>query len=122
MRIWVTNYRDETLDEMLRLEGRGNAAFHAKCAFCKRPDPLFRCARQTCLGPGMYCEVCIVDIHRQLPTHMVEMWSGEFFIPMPLNELAVEARVQLGHVPGTYCPKATSAHKDFVIMDTLGIR
>jgi hypothetical protein len=29
--------------------------------------------------------------------------------------------VQLGHVPGTYCPKATKAHKDFIVIDILGI-
>ncbi|KAJ7063016.1 hypothetical protein B0H15DRAFT_794725 [Mycena belliarum] len=120
--VWVRDFRDETLDEMLRGEGRGSPDLCAKCAGCQKLDPLFRCARQTCLGPGMYCEDCIVGMHRQLPTHMVEMWTGEFFIPMPLNELTVEARVQLGHLPGTYCPRATPAHKDFVILDTLGIR
>ncbi|KAJ7075035.1 hypothetical protein B0H15DRAFT_792355 [Mycena belliarum] len=122
MKVWVTEFRDETLDEMLRGEGRGAPEFYAKCGTCQKPDPLWRCARQTCLGPAMYCEDCIVKMHSQLPTHMVEMWSGGFFIPMPLNELAVEARIQLGHMPGTYCPKARFAHKDFVIIDTLGIR
>ncbi|KAJ7075464.1 hypothetical protein B0H15DRAFT_791789 [Mycena belliarum] len=121
MSVWAREFRDETLDEMLRGEGRGAPEFYAKCGACKKPDPLFRCARQTCIGPAMYCEDCIVSMHRQLPTHMVEMWSGEFYIPMPMNELQVEARMQLGHAPGTYCPKATSAHRDFVIMDTLGI-
>jgi hypothetical protein len=39
-----------------------------------------------------------------------------------LYELSIDARLQLGHAPGTYCPKATKAHKDFVIIDTLGVR
>ncbi|KAJ7430009.1 hypothetical protein B0H11DRAFT_1765883 [Mycena galericulata] len=122
MKVFVTNYRDETLDEMLRGEGRGSANFYQKCGECKASDPRFRCARQTCMGPAMYCEPCIVELHRQLPTHMIEEWTGEFFVPKTLDELEVEARIQLGHAPGTYCPKAEKAHKDFVIIDTLGIR
>ncbi|KAJ7458371.1 hypothetical protein B0H11DRAFT_1737827 [Mycena galericulata] len=122
MKVFVTNYRDETLDEMLRGEGRGAAEFYEKCGACKESEPRFRCARQTCMGPAMYCEACIVELHRQLPTHMVEEWTGDFFVPKTLDELKVEARIQLGHSPGTYCPKAQKAHKDFVIMDTLGIR
>ncbi|KAF8145909.1 hypothetical protein K438DRAFT_1629288, partial [Mycena galopus ATCC 62051] len=83
---------------------------------------LFRCARQTCIGPAMYCEQCIVDMHSQLPTHTVEKWTGEFFTPLALSDLDVEARLQLGHPPGSYCPRSSRAHKDFVIIDILGIR
>ncbi|KAJ7699121.1 hypothetical protein B0H16DRAFT_1349289 [Mycena metata] len=122
MQVFNKHYRDETLDEMLRAEGRGAERFYRQCARCKCSAPLFRCARQTCLGPALYCEPCVVLQHEQLPTHMIEKWNGVFFEPLPLNELEVEARVQLGHLPGSYCPKATSAHKDFVVIDTLGIR
>ncbi|KAJ7016376.1 hypothetical protein C8F04DRAFT_981782 [Mycena alexandri] len=122
MQVFIRDYRDETLDEMLRGEGRGSAEFYKVCAKCKKADPLFRCARQSCIGPGMYCETCIVEQHRQLPTHMIEKWNGEFFRPLAQNELEVDARLQLGHVPGSYCPKVTAAHKDFVIIDTHGIR
>ncbi|KAJ7737187.1 hypothetical protein DFH07DRAFT_870629 [Mycena maculata] len=107
---------------MLRLEGRGSPTFHKLCGTCKAPDPLFRCALQTCIGPAMYCEDCVVQMHRQLPTHGIERWNGSFFEPKLLAELHVEARLQLGHAPGTYCPKARRAHKDFVIMDVLGVR
>ncbi|KAJ7023225.1 hypothetical protein C8F04DRAFT_970391 [Mycena alexandri] len=122
MQVFIRGYRDETLDEMLRAEGRGSAEFFKGCAKCKIANPLFWCARQSCIGPGMYCEKCIVEQHRQLPTHMIEKWNGEFFRALPQNKLAVEARLQLGHVPGSYCPKATAAHKDFVVIDTHGIR
>jgi hypothetical protein len=73
MKTFVHNFREETLDEMLRGEGRGSAKFYEACARCQELDPSFRCARQTCLGPGMYCEGCIVEVHRQLPTHMLEV-------------------------------------------------
>ncbi|KAJ7473901.1 hypothetical protein B0H11DRAFT_1918709 [Mycena galericulata] len=105
-KVFVKRFREETLDEMLRGEGRGAAENYQTCWECKDAEPLFRCARQTCMGPALYCEACIVQLHRQLPTHMIE----------------VEARIQLGHAPGSYCPAARPAHKDFVIMDTLGIR
>ncbi|KAJ7019525.1 hypothetical protein C8F04DRAFT_975501 [Mycena alexandri] len=120
MRVFVDHHREETLDEWLRTEGRGSSRFYESCARCKAPAPQFRCSRQTCLGPALYCESCIVAVHTQLPTHMIEKWTGEFFKAATLHELG--ARIQLGHVPGSFCPKATKAHKDFVIIDTLGIR
>ncbi|KAJ7779986.1 hypothetical protein B0H16DRAFT_1448414 [Mycena metata] len=120
MQLWVRLHRNETLDEMLRGEGRGAPEFYSHCAGCKAADPLFRCARQTCIGPGLYCETCIASMHRELPTHMLE--SGEFFRPLTLNDLDVEARLQLGHAAGTFCPRSRRAHKDFVIIDILGIR
>ncbi|KAJ7164587.1 hypothetical protein C8R43DRAFT_1122464 [Mycena crocata] len=122
MKVFVQRFRSERLDEMMRGEGRGSPEFYEKCGSCAAPNPLFRCARHTCMGPCMYCEPCIAKMHRQLPTHMVEKWNGEFFKPLPLSELDVEVRFQLGHAPGTFCERARPAHKDFVIIDTLGIR
>ncbi|KAJ7144741.1 hypothetical protein C8R43DRAFT_891177 [Mycena crocata] len=121
-RVFATRFREERLDEMLRGEGRGSREFYETCGTCHKPGPLFRCARQTCIGPSMYCEPCIADLHRQLPTHTIEKWDGGFFEPLSLNDLDVEARIQLGHAPGTFCPRERMAHKDFVIIDVLGIR
>jgi hypothetical protein len=73
MRVSVQEHREEALDEMLRGEGRGSPQFYEKCARCEAPDPLFRCSRQTCIGPAMYCEGCIAEVHSQLPTHMLEV-------------------------------------------------
>ncbi|KAJ7038833.1 hypothetical protein C8F04DRAFT_950863 [Mycena alexandri] len=122
MQVFIRDYREETLDEMLRAEGRGAERFYRSCARCKVAEPLFRCSRQTCFGPAMYCEPCVALQHRHLPMHMIEKWNGNFFEPLPVNELEVEARVQLGHVPGSFCLKATPAHKDFTVIDTLGVR
>ncbi|KAJ7433022.1 hypothetical protein B0H11DRAFT_1759384 [Mycena galericulata] len=118
----MERFRDETLDEMLRGEGRGDSNCYESCVGCRAPNPLFRCARQTCFGMGLYCEPCIAEMHRRLPTHMLEKWSGQFFVPMTTAELDVETRIQLGHPTGEYCPAAKPAHKDFVIMDTAGVR
>lgn len=73
MKVFVEKHRNEALDEMLRGEGRGSPIFWANCADCGSDNPMFRCARQTCLGPGMYCEQCIISMHRGLPTHMLEV-------------------------------------------------
>jgi hypothetical protein len=73
MKVFVNNYRDE----MLRGDGRGSEAIWVQCVTCKVEDPRFRCARQTCIGTAMYCEPCIVELHRQLPTHMVEVRTDQ---------------------------------------------
>ncbi|KAJ7775003.1 hypothetical protein B0H16DRAFT_1713447 [Mycena metata] len=122
MKVFVRNHRNETLEEMLRLEGRGSPDVYRECAECKSADPLYRCARQTCISAAMYCEACIVKLHCALPTHLVEMWTGQFFVPLSLNDLGLEARIQLGHPPGVFCPRSRPTHKDFVIIDVLGIR
>ncbi|KAJ7133853.1 hypothetical protein C8R46DRAFT_923494 [Mycena filopes] len=123
MKVFVGQHREETLDEMLRSEGRGSPEFYEQCAGCQSPAPVFRCAKQACIGPGMYCEPCVVQLHRQLPTHLIEKWSeGGFFVPMMQKDLDTDAPFQLGHVAGTGCGRARPAHKDFVIIDVLGIR
>jgi hypothetical protein len=65
------NYQDEYLDEMLRLEGRGEMV--DTCAICGVQGPTFRCCQQLCLGTGMFCAQCIVQNHSLLPTHWVEV-------------------------------------------------
>ncbi|KAJ7827784.1 hypothetical protein B0H14DRAFT_2595099 [Mycena olivaceomarginata] len=57
---WVT-HRDEYLDEMLRLEGRGNIEVYSACGSCGAENPAYRCESQTCYGPGMFCRTCIVE-------------------------------------------------------------
>ncbi|KAJ7120555.1 hypothetical protein C8R43DRAFT_900678 [Mycena crocata] len=122
MKVWMANFRPETLDEMLRGEGRGSADVYISCAKCKLPNPLFRCSRQTCIGAAMYCEPCVVQLHQQLPTHLLEKWNGDFFSPLTLHDMDTESRIQLGHPPGSFCPRSRPAHKDFVVIDLLGVR
>ncbi|KAF8146729.1 hypothetical protein K438DRAFT_2092496 [Mycena galopus ATCC 62051] len=115
-----TNYQDEYLDEMLRLEGRGDPASHLECLSCGTMDPTFRCAQQLCHGAGMFCAKCIVQKHQFLPTHWVEEWNGEYFERRALYDLGLV--VQLGHPPGYSCPTSNPAHKDFVLIDITGIQ
>jgi hypothetical protein len=72
MLTWA-EHQDECLDEMLRLEGRGYPAIHSRCGGCDAANPSFRCAQQTCYGPSLFCQNCIVERHRVLPTHWIQV-------------------------------------------------
>jgi hypothetical protein len=69
---WVA-HRDEYLDEMLRLEGRGSADVYSTCGSCGAPNPIYRCEVQNCYGLGMFCKTCVVAQHEVLPTHWIQV-------------------------------------------------
>ncbi|KAJ7661813.1 hypothetical protein B0H17DRAFT_1185128 [Mycena rosella] len=118
LKAWM-EFRDEYLDKMLRLEGRGNSISHATCALCGSDGPMFRCAQQLCHGPEMFCEACVVVKHVFLPTDWIEQWNGEYFERCSLYSLGLV--VQLGHPPGFTCGTSTPTHKDFVVINLTGI-
>ncbi|KAJ6527489.1 hypothetical protein B0H19DRAFT_969948 [Mycena capillaripes] len=106
------------LDEVLRLDGRGDYINQASCAGqgCAAEDPCFRCT--DCFYPCLYCKECVVALHQCLPLHRVEMWDGASasFRRQKLKELGV--RIQLGHAWGSE-PCSTpsqAAGDDFVIV------
>ncbi|KAJ7802266.1 hypothetical protein B0H13DRAFT_1672311 [Mycena leptocephala] len=111
--------RDDYLDEMLRLEGRGDADNYSACHGCGALDPIYRCAHQTCYGAGLFCSACIVKQHTLLPTHWIETWNGTFFERQSLASLGLV--IQLGHPPGFSCPTATAGHKNFALIDVTGV-
>ncbi|KAJ7936237.1 hypothetical protein B0H13DRAFT_1589693, partial [Mycena leptocephala] len=106
------NHQDEYLDEMLRLEGRGYAAIYSTCGGCQRPNPTFICEQQTCYGPSLFCQRCIVERHTMLPTHWIQEWNGTFFERRGLMSLGLV--MQLGHPPGYSCPNPLRGNKGFV--------
>ncbi|KAJ7851615.1 hypothetical protein B0H14DRAFT_2355115, partial [Mycena olivaceomarginata] len=118
MLTWA-EYQDEYLDEFLRLEGRGYRAIHSMCGGCSRPDPTFRCEHQTCNGPSLFCQTCIVRGHSVLPTHWIQEWNGNFFARRSLKDLGLV--VQLGHPVGKGCSAPVRAHKEFVVIDVTGV-
>lgn len=69
---WIP-FRDEYLDEMLRLEGRGGSQRSAMCFLCRtEANPEFRCA-EGCCGGGMTCRECTLSSHKRLPLHWIEV-------------------------------------------------
>ncbi|KAJ7859269.1 hypothetical protein B0H13DRAFT_2356157 [Mycena leptocephala] len=111
--------RDDYLDEMLRLEGRGDADNYSACHGCGALDPIYRCAHQTCYGASLFCSACIVKHHTLLPTHWIETWNGTFFERQSLASLGLV--IQLGHPSGFSCPTATAGHKNFALIDVTGL-
>ncbi|KAJ6603281.1 hypothetical protein DFH09DRAFT_899292 [Mycena vulgaris] len=118
LKTWV-GFQDEYLDEMLRLEGRGDPAGYSTCSECEAANPTFRCAQQLCHGGHMYCADCMVKKHQFLPMHWIEEWNGSFFKRRALRDLGLN--IQLGHPSGYPCPTSTKAHKDFMVIDLTGI-
>ncbi|KAJ7740338.1 hypothetical protein B0H16DRAFT_1324487, partial [Mycena metata] len=115
---WV-GHRDEYLDETLRLEGRGDYDVYSTCGGCGTSNPSFRCEHQSCYGPGMFCQGCIVARHEVLPTHWIQEWNGSFFTRVGLATLGLV--VQLGHTPGSACPAMRRGKYKFTLIDVTGI-
>ncbi|KAG1784380.1 uncharacterized protein HD556DRAFT_1435459 [Suillus plorans] len=97
--------RSSFLDEMIRLEGRGDEIPRGTCS-CKGEEPLlYRC--KDCFGVEMVCRACILQRHVHNPLHRVELLG---------------LRIQLGHNPGETCYNPEpAAGDDFVVIDVHGI-
>ncbi|KAJ7019395.1 hypothetical protein C8F04DRAFT_1214342 [Mycena alexandri] len=115
---WV-GHRDKYLDEMLRLEGRGDFAVYSTCGGCGVANPAFRCENQSCYGSGMFCQRCIVARHQVLPSHWIREWNGDFFKRVGLSTLGLV--VQLGHTPGAACPTMRRGRYKFTLIDVNGL-
>ncbi|KAG2342079.1 hypothetical protein BDR05DRAFT_976730 [Suillus weaverae] len=111
---------DLFLAELLWHEGRGDHTSDA-CPGCPCPTltpPRYRC--QDCLDSQLYCGLCIIQNHIQLPTHHIEEWTGQFFQRVSLKTMGLH--VQLGHAVGERCILPRRAFNDeFVLIDTNGI-
>ncbi|KAK7005562.1 CxC2 domain-containing protein [Favolaschia claudopus] len=112
---WARLDREAFLDELLRLDGRGDFMEQASCSGlnCNTADPMFRCS--DCLHPCLYCKDCVKELHLRTPFHHIEMWNGTSFQRCSLKSLGV--RIQLGHPPGELCGNPSkAAGDDFVII------
>ncbi|RPD56280.1 hypothetical protein L226DRAFT_469306, partial [Lentinus tigrinus ALCF2SS1-7] len=110
------------LDELMRLEGRGdfntNVCPHCSARLFPHETPGYRC--QDCDDPALYCRSCITERHVQLPLHRLKEWTGTHFEWITLKALGL--RVQLGHRPGDACYNPIKAFGDaFVVLDLHGI-
>ncbi|KAJ7170448.1 hypothetical protein C8R43DRAFT_876075, partial [Mycena crocata] len=115
---WV-EHRDEYVDKMLRLEGRGSAAIYSTCGSCGQSNPAYRCEHQMCYGPGMFCHSCIVSRHEVLPTHWIQEWNGTHFRRVGLAKLGLV--IQLGHTPGALWAAMQCGKTKFTLIDVMGI-
>ncbi|KAJ7120481.1 hypothetical protein C8R43DRAFT_1136866 [Mycena crocata] len=102
-------FRDEFLQEFIRLEGVGDAN-EQECPGCCIAKPTVRC--QDCFGDVLYCASCCVQRHADNPLHFVDKWDGTSFSRTTLKALGL--RVQLGHAG---CARPHPAHEGFVVLD-----
>lgn len=72
-------FRDEYLDEMLRLEGRGGPRYSEKCGLCRETGPEYRCMDHECAGCAIMCKRCVLAAHKRLPLHWIEVRTYIFF-------------------------------------------
>ncbi|KAK0497778.1 hypothetical protein EDD18DRAFT_1072294 [Armillaria luteobubalina] len=116
----MDNYRQETLDEFIRLEGRGDSDAQEFCLSCRSESPwppLFRC--RDCLGTSLECGECTVAKHRDNPFHVLECWNRSFFVKVFLRELGL--RIQLGHHWMSPCVNPRPGPCDFTVLHVNGI-
>ncbi|KAJ7885134.1 hypothetical protein B0H14DRAFT_3082330 [Mycena olivaceomarginata] len=125
---WLRNRRERFLDELLRLEGRGDHRWQTKCSTCPEVvGMVYRC--RDCFTDALFCQPCVVTTHKDNPLHRVEMWrDGHFFEGVSLKSLGL--RIQLGHgrngtCTGTLARAREEAAKplrdDFCIIDSNGV-
>ncbi|KAJ7113288.1 hypothetical protein C8R43DRAFT_1138715 [Mycena crocata] len=112
LRQWLNGYRVTFLDELLRLEGRGDYRFQTMCAGCAVDSVYasYRC--KDCFSDALFCKDCVVKEHRDNPLHRIEMWNNRRFEQVTLKSLGL--RMQLGHgrngtCPGTLAKRARQA-------------
>ncbi|KAG1868670.1 hypothetical protein F4604DRAFT_1927220 [Suillus subluteus] len=110
--------RSAFLDELIRLEGRGNEGTLLNCR-CGTDNaiPLYRC--RDCFGVEM-TYVFFIVIFLICLSQYYQMWNGKFFQSVTLKNLGL--RVQLGHTPGERCYNAQPVSCDkFTVIDAHGI-
>ncbi|KAF9784809.1 hypothetical protein BJ322DRAFT_1021482 [Thelephora terrestris] len=83
---WL-QHRQIVLDEMLRLDGLGDALDGPESS------AKFRC--KDCFEEVMRCSACMVSSHRNLPLHRLQSWNDGFFESETLENLGLV--VNLGH-------------------------
>lgn len=127
-------YREQFLDELIRLDGRADFSGGALCSHCGKLDGDFRCS--DCFGGRLSCCECFVNAHAFQPLHRVSVslvfhshtvisncctqrWNGSFFERMSLKECGL--LIQLGHSGLHICPRPTPGPKNFTVVDTSGI-
>ncbi|KAJ7852858.1 hypothetical protein B0H13DRAFT_1904401 [Mycena leptocephala] len=130
---WRDRSRDRYLLEFLRLDGCIDAS-ELVCPGCKKRSehtayecssecektsehPAYRC--RECKGGLLFCRDCCVQRHLDNPLHIIEAWTGTYFVKTSLQALGL--RVQFGHPPGEYCANPEAAYKDFVVIHDNGI-
>ena len=88
--------RDSYISEILDLE---KSPANQLCLRCQSQQGYFRC--KECFSQALLCRSCCFSIHRNMPLHHIEKWTGQFFDATSLNQEGFT--LFLGH-GGEPCP------------------
>ncbi|KAG1844478.1 hypothetical protein F4604DRAFT_1884448 [Suillus subluteus] len=73
-----------------------------------------------CFSLDLFCHLCIVQLHQNVPLHRVKQWQDRYFHPTTLKCLGL--CIQLGDHTGQSCRNPKPAFDDdFVVIDVHGI-
>ncbi|KAG1875869.1 hypothetical protein C8R48DRAFT_745561 [Suillus tomentosus] len=115
MRVW-TSEQSHYLDELIRLEGRGKADH--SCHACGDSDASYCC--EDCFSVDLFCRLCMIKFHQNVPLHQVKQWQDRYFHTTTLKHLGLH--IQLGDYTGQSCRNPKPAREDdFVVIDVHGI-
>ncbi|KZV60566.1 hypothetical protein PENSPDRAFT_593918, partial [Peniophora sp. CONT] len=121
---WIRKRKD-FLRELLRLDGRAEAAGFASKNECRntkcrdtRPQRRYYRCLSGCMKCDWMCRSCLTKKHADLPLHRVEIWLEGHWQETTLKKLGVT--VSFGHNGGT-CPQPRRTVEDFVVIHTNGL-
>ncbi|KAF7317929.1 CxC2 domain-containing protein [Mycena kentingensis (nom. inval.)] len=131
---WLLEYREEYLQAMVWLDGRGLYHSQSHCPGCQTStrESKYRCTDCSC--GALLCRHCIVQQHHANPFHWIEVstltirsylshllqeWNGVFFRRVSLKSL--DLHIQLGHPAGEICPLPQPGHREFIVVHNNGI-
>ena len=89
-------FRDTYISEILDLK---KLPASQTCLRCQSQQGCFRC--KECFSQDLLCRTCCFTVHRNMPLHHLEKWTGQFFDPTSLNQEGFI--LHLGH-GGEPCP------------------
>ncbi|KAJ7141036.1 hypothetical protein C8R44DRAFT_604776, partial [Mycena epipterygia] len=119
-------YRWTWLNELLRVEGRGDHAGHPQCVcghpHCKRGLAEVRC--KDCDGCEGLAVECVVREHGRNPLHRLEKWNWDESCYEDVSLKTLGLRFYLGRElhPHRECPRPKRAPgKNFVVIDCKGL-
>ncbi|KIK73277.1 hypothetical protein PAXRUDRAFT_121006, partial [Paxillus rubicundulus Ve08.2h10] len=69
------------------------------CEVCNEAEGVIRC--KSCIGFHGWCKPCTVKVHKHLPFHQLEIWTGACYEDISLGKLGFVWF--LGH-DGDLCP------------------
>ncbi|KAL0572957.1 hypothetical protein V5O48_009012 [Marasmius crinis-equi] len=115
---WSQNLRDTFVHELLRHKGRADALSQTTCpdCGCSSLKATYRC-KERFLGL-LLCRDCCVRRHALLPFHLVERWTGQFFVKVDLHSMGLV--MQLNHL-SLNCMNPVKCHVKLRILHVNGI-